>query len=329
MRPRLRRRGVDLDGAVVVITGASSGIGRAAARRFAGKHARLFLAARSAESLEEVAFECRQAGAASVAVCRMDVAEPEAHERLVKQALAACGRVDVWVNDAAVMSYGRVEDTPVAVLRRIVEVNLLGVMWGTRAVVPVFRRQRRGVLINVSSLYGKMTTPYVTGYAASKFGILGFTQTVRQELHDVPGVFVCAVLPGSMDTPIFRHAANYVGRAIKPVPPVSSPERVARAIVDLAAYPRAQVEIGRLHHLASLAHALLPGAYGDLAPGVMRFVAIGDEPEDPHPGNVFDPGAQDGVEGNWRNPRVRAAVAAAAAALTAAAGTGVWRRRRR
>jgi short-subunit dehydrogenase len=325
--------GVQLDGAVVVITGASSGIGRAAARRFAGEHARLFLVARSAEALAEVAVECRVAGATSVTAYPCDVADPEAHERLVAQVLAECGRVDVWVNDAAVMSYGRIEDTPVDIQRRIVEVNLLGVMWGTRAVVPVLRRQERGVLINLSSLYGKMTTPYVSGYAASKFGILGFTQTVRQELHDVPGVAVCAVLPGSMDTPIFRHAANYVGRRIKPVPPVSSPERVARAIVGLAVRPRAHVEVGRLHHFASLGHALLPGAYGDLAPGVMRFVAIGDEPEDPHPGNVLapDPGT-DAVAGHWRNRPARAAVLTAAAATTAATAAAVarlWLRRSR
>jgi len=328
---RSRRRGVDLDGAVVVLTGASSGIGRAAARRFARQHARLFLVARSAEALAEVAEECRDAGAAAVTAYPFDVAEPEAHERLVARVLAECGRVDVWVNDAAVMSYGRIEDTPVDVQRRIVEVNLLGVMWGTRAVVPVLRRQGRGVLINVSSLYGKMTTPYVSGYAASKFGILGFTQTVRQELHDVPGVAVCAVLPGSMDTPIFRHAANYIGREIKPVPPVSSPRRVARAIVDLAQHPKAQVEVGRLHHLASRGHAVLPGAYGDLAPGVMRFVAIGDEPQEKHSGNLFETavGAPNGVDGHWRNTRVRAALVGVAAVAAGGAGILVGRARRR
>jgi short-subunit dehydrogenase len=326
---RSSRRGVDLDGAAVVVTGASSGIGRATARRFAGRHARLFLVARSADALAEVAAECRDAGAAAVTAYPFDVVEPEAHDRLVARVLAECGRIDVWVNAAAVMSYGRLEDTPVEIQRRIVEVNLLGVMWGTRAVVPVLRRQGHGVLVNVSSLYGKMTTPYVSGYAASKFGILGFTQTVRQELHDVPGVAVCAVLPGSMDTPIFRHAANYVGRRVRPVPPVSSPERVARAIVGLATRPRAHVEVGRLHHFASLGHALLPGAYGDLAPGVMRFVAIGDEPEDPHPGNVLAPDpSTDAVSGHWRNRPVRAALLTAAAA-TGAGGGWLWLRRSR
>jgi len=328
-----RRTGVDPEGAVVVITGASSGIGRATAHRFAGHHAHLVLAARSPGPLEETAAECREAGAASVTTLPLDVADATAHERLAARAVDQHGRIDVWVNDAAVMSYGRVEETPVEIQRRIVEVNLLGVMWGTRAVVPVLRRQGRGVLINVSSLYGKVVTPYVSGYAASKFGILGFTQTVRQEMHDVPGVAVCAVLPGSIDTPIFRHAANYLGRGVKPVPPVSSPHRVARAIVDLARRPRRQVEVGQLHHLVSLGHALLPRAYGDLAPGVMRFVAVGEGSRAVHPGNVLrpDPPGDAGihaVSGEWSNPWARAAVAAAAVGAVTG-GAGLVRRRLR
>lgn len=323
-----RRRGVDLDEAVVVITGASSGIGRATAQRFSAEHSRLVLAARALESLEEVAAECRQAGAASVMTFRLDVADPTAHERLVHQAVSAFGRIDVWVNNAAVMSYGTVEETPVAIQQRIIEVNLLGVMWGSRAVLPVFRRQAQGVLINVSSLYGKVATPYVSAYAASKFGILGFTQTVRQEMHDAPGVAVCAVLPGSMDTPIFRHAANYLGRQVKPVPPVSSPGRVASAIVDLAQRPRRQVQIGNLQHLVSLGHALLPRAYGDLAPGVMRFVAVGRQPQAPDPGNVLEPEAHsDALLGGWRNTWARASAATIGVAAAAATGRLLWARR--
>ncbi|MEP9385339.1 SDR family NAD(P)-dependent oxidoreductase [Nocardioides cheoyonin] len=321
MRILGHRRGIDPDGAVVVITGASSGIGRATARLFAAEHARLCLAARSADALEGAAAECREAGAASVTTFPFDVSDADGHGRLVERALAEHGRIDVWVNDAAVMSYGTVEQTPVEIQRRIIEVNLLGMMWGTRAVVPVFRRQRRGVLINVSSLYGKMATPYVSGYAASKFGILGFSQAVRQELHDLPDVSVCTVLPGSMDTPIFGHAANYLGRRVKPVPPVSSPWRVARVIVRLARRPRSHTDVGQLQHLASLGHALMPGTYGDLAPTVMRFVAVGDERIEPGPGNVLRPDpTTDGVSGHWRNRPARIAATAAVAVGIVGAG---------
>ena len=317
----------------MVITGASSGIGRATAHRFAAEHSRLVLAARCAGPLREVAEECRRAGSPGVVTCPLDVADPSAHDRLVAEAVAAFGGIDVWVNDAAVMSYGTVEETPVEVQRRIIEVNLLGVMWGTRAVLPVFRRQGHGVLINVSSLYGKVATPYVSGYAASKFGILGFTQVARQEMHDAPGVAVCAVLPGSIDTPIFRHAANYLGREIKPVPPVAAPRRVARTIVDLARRPRRQAQVGRIQHLVSIGHALLPRAYGDLAPGVMRFVAVGDEPEPAHPGTVFDPDpTSDAVTGHWRNPSARMLAAASGAAIAAGAAGVIrlwWSHQRR
>lgn len=325
---RARRRGIDPDGAVVVIIGASSGIGRATAQQFAREGARLVLAARSATSLEEAAGECRAAGARSVSVFPLDIADAEASQRLVERTVAELGAVDVWVNAAAVMSYGTIEETPVDVQRRIVEVNLLGVMWGTRAVLPVFRRQGRGVLINVSSLYGKVATPYVSGYAASKFGILGFTQVTRQEMHDVPGVAVCAVLPGSIDTPIFRHAADYLGRQVKPVPPVSSPWRVARAVVHLARRPRRQVQVGQLQHLVSIGHALLPRAYGDLAPGVMRFVAVGRGSRQMHAGTVFEPDpSSDAIVGDWRNPRLRAATAAAAVLGVGGGLVGVRRRR--
>lgn len=326
-RRRARRRGVDLDGAVVVITGASSGIGRATARQFAREGARLVLAARSAAALHVAADECRADGARAVSVVPLDVADAEATQRLADRALADHGSVEVWVNAAAVMSYGRIEETPVEVQRRIVEVNLLGVMWGTRAVLPLFRRQGHGVLINVSSLYGKVATPYVSGYAASKFGILGFTQVARQELHDVPGVAVCAVLPGSIDTPIFRHAADYLGRPVKPVPPVSSPWRVARAIVDLARRPRRQVQIGQLQHLVSIGHALLPRAYGDLAPGVMRFVAVGRGSLQKHAGTVFEPDpSSDAIVGDWRNRRARTAAGAAAVLAVGGGVVGVRRR---
>ena len=315
------RDGIDLPGAVVVITGASSGIGRAAARRFAAEGARVVIAARSPQALAEAAAECHAAGAGDVVAIPLDVTEPDAHEQLVSRAIERFGRIDVWVNDAAVMSYGRVEDTPVITQARVVETNLFGTMWGTRAVVPVFRRQCRGVLINVASLYGKVSTPYVSAYAASKFGILGFTQTVRQELQDVDGVAVCAVLPGSMDTPIFAHSANYTGHRVKPVPPVSSPERVARVIVRLARRPRPQVQVGQLQHLASWGHAVLPRAYGSLAPGVMRFVAIGRDPQPQHPGTVFEPDPDsDAITGGWRNRRLRLSVTAGFLSASAAAG---------
>ena len=321
------RRGVHLAGAAVVLTGASSGIGRAAAVRFAQHGADLVLASRGTESLDAVAAECRQRGVRAVAL-PTDVSDNDQVEALAARAVSELGRIDVWVNDAAVMAYGAVGDVPVHVQRRILETNLMGTMFGCRAALPVMQRQGRGVVINVASLYAKMTSPYVSAYATSKFGVLGFSEVLRQELKSDRGIRVCTVLPGSIDTPIFRHAANYTGRNIRPVPPVASPDRVARAIVRCAEHPRREVTVGQLHHLASWGHALLPRTYGELAPRAMRFVAIGKDPSRHDDGNVFAPQPDlDAVRGGWRNGRARAALRVCALAGAVGAGAAVRRSR--
>jgi short-subunit dehydrogenase len=318
------RRGVDLDSSVVVITGASSGIGRAAARRFARKGADLVLAARSDESLRDAVAECEAAGARAIAV-PTDVADAEATEALARRAVEEFGRIDVWVNDAAVMAFGAIGEVPADVQRRVIETNLLGSMHGARAVLPTMREQGHGVIVNVASLYAKMTSPYVSAYATSKFGILGFSQVLRQELQTDPGIHVTTVLPGSTDTPIFRHAANYTGRRVSPIPPVSSPERAARAVVRSAERPRRRRTVGRVQHLATLGHALAPRTYTKVVPYAMRLVALGKEPSPHHSGNVFDPLPElDAVSGGWRSGSLR--LSAGAGVLTLAAAGFVVRR---
>jgi short-subunit dehydrogenase len=326
VRLPLAPRGVDVDGAVVVLTGASSGIGRAAAQRFAEKGAHVVLAARGGNSLQESAAECAAHGVRAIAV-PTDVADNDQVEALARRAVDEFGRIDVWVNDAAVMAYGAIGEVPMHVQRRILEVNLMGTMHGARAALPQLARQRRGVIINVASLYAKMTSPYVSAYATSKYGVLGFSEVLRQELKSQRGIAVCTVLPGSIDTPIFRHAANYTEREIRPVPPVASPERVARAIVRCAERPRREVNVGQLHHMASWGHALLPRTYSELAPKAMRLVAIGKEQAPRDDGNVFTAQPHlDSVRGGWRNRPARAGVAVGALA-TAGAAAGLVRRR--
>jgi short-subunit dehydrogenase len=320
------RRGVDLNGAAVVLTGASSGIGRAAAIRFAEEGANLVLASRGSESLDAVAAACRERGVRAVAV-PTDVAVSDQVEALADQAMSELGRIDVWVNDAGVMAYGAIGEVPFEVQRRIIETNLLGTMCGARAALPVIKKQGRGVIINVASLYAKMTSPYVSAYATSKFGVLGFSEVLRQELKSDRKIHVCTIMPGSIDTPVFRHAANYTGRNIRPVPPVASPDRVARAIVRCAAHPRREVTVGQLHHVASWGHALLPRTYSELAPKAMRFVAIGKDPSPHDNGNVFAPQPDlDAIRGGWRNRPVRAAASLSAAAAVGGAAVAARRR---
>lgn len=273
---------------VVVLTGASSGIGRETARMLAARGSRLVLAGRDAETLEQAASECRSLGGQAVAVC-VDVTDEGAAELLASRALGDFGRIDVWVNDAAVMAYGRFDDIPPDVYRKVVETDLLAPIQCSRVAMKAFRRQGAGILVNVGSLYGRMTSPYVGPYVTAKFGLHGFTEVLRQELSDSPDIHVCLVLPGSVDTPIFRHTANYLGRAARPVPPVTDVAQVAGAIVDLTERPRPQVIVGRSQQVMSWGRRLFPRLYDRLAAPVMDDAGLTSETVAASPGNVFEP----------------------------------------
>ncbi len=258
------------------------------------------LAARSAQTLEDVRDECEQRGGQALAV-PTDVSDDDAVQALTRAAMKRFGRIDAWVNAAAVWSYGRFEDTPAAVFRQVVDTTLFGQVHAARVVLPVFRSQGHGVLVNVSSLYGRLSSPYVAPYVAAKWGLIGFSEVIRQELRDAPGIAVCTVLPGSVDTPIYRHAANYVGRDIRPLPPVVSPERVVSAIVRTVDHPQREVVVGRTHHLGAWAHRLAPDLYDRLIGPVLHAGALRDGVVAPHDGTVFtpDPGTN-AVDDGWR-----------------------------
>lgn len=312
------------DGPVVVLTGASSGIGRATAHAFARDGARLVLAARSAESLQEVAAECAGHGA-SVITVPTDVGDESQVEVLIRSAREAFGRIDVCVAGASVYSYGTFEQTPPEVFRRIVETNLFGAVHTARAVLPLFRAQGHGTLIVVGSVYSRITSPYVSPYVTSKWGLLGFTEVLRQELRRAKDIHVCAVLPATIDTPIYQHAANYTGKSVHPLPPVVSPHPVARAIVGLTHRPRPVTVVGRIQGALIPVHGLLPGLYDRCINPVMDLLALRSGTAPASEGTVFAPDpATEQITGGWRSTPLRA-LAAAGAVL---AGWSLTRRRR-
>jgi short-subunit dehydrogenase len=307
-----------LEDSVLVITGASSGIGRATAQAAAKAGASVVLAARGQQALEAVAAECVVLGGEALAV-PTDVADQDSVQRLAERALERFGRIDVWVNNAAVMAYGRFEDVPADIHRQVIETNLFGQVHGARAVLPVFRQQNRGLLVNVASLYAKMTSPYVSSYITSKFGVLGFSEVLRQELHDAPDIHVCTILPASVDTPIFGHSANYTGRKARPVPPVADPDRAVKAILACVEDPQNERTVGQVGHVLSWGHVLLPKLYNRLVPHVMDRVAFVDEEVEHTSGNVCTPsGREQPVTGGWRPARPRWVVGGIAAAAVAA-----------
>lgn len=279
---------VDLvKGKVVVITGASSGVGRAAAVELARHGTTLILAARREQPLREVAAECEELGAKAITVIT-DVTDATAMKQLAKAAIDFAGKIDVWVNNAGVLAAGPFEETPVEVHDQVVQINLIGYIHGAHAALPYFKQQGHGILINNISVGGWFPTPYAVGYSASKFGLRGFSEALRGELHNWPNIHVCDLFPAFLDTPGIQHAANYTGKYLKPAPPVYDPMKVARAIVSLIASPQPSKIVGAAAGFLKLAYALFPTLSRNITAKVINAYTRSAEPTDPTSGNLFE-----------------------------------------
>lgn len=231
---------------VVVITGASSGIGRAAARKYARGGAHLVLAARRKNALKELERECKELGVNAISI-DTDVSDERSVRRLSERALAEFGRIDIWINNAGVATFGRFDEAPLKEHEQVIETNLLGTMYGTYYAVHHFRQRGEGILINVSSYDGRGAAPYHASYVASKHGVRGLGMSIRQELwvNNENNIKVCTVMPVSIDTPFFQHAANHMGKPVLPIPPVYSVEEAADTLYRLAMKPEDEVMVGR------------------------------------------------------------------------------------
>jgi|SRR5829696_1543919 len=290
-----------LDSAVVVITGASSGIGRATGLGFAERGARVVLAARRVGALEELARQCEAAGGQALAVAT-DVTDQAAVAELARRAVERFGRIDVWVNNAGVYLLGSLEATPPEAFRQVLETNFFGYVHGARAVLPRFREQGQGVLINNASVYSHIAAPWLTAYVSSKFAVRGFSEALRQELGDLPDVHVCTVSPSPIDTPIFASAANYSGRAVKAPPPTYPPEQVARAILASALHPERERIVGGAGRLATVMELVAPRRFERVNRRYVDALQFTTGPAPATDGNLYAPSSNRHARtrGGWR-----------------------------
>ena len=293
----------DWHGKTVVITGASAGLGRAAAVGFAHHVASLVLAARRATELEETARQCREAGGRA-AVVPTDVAHEDQVSALAQAALAESGQIDVWINNAGVTAFAPIEEGPFDEHRRVLETNLNGAIHGARAVLPIFRRQRHGVLINVGSILSRMGQAFVPAYVISKFGVRGLSEALRVELADEPDIHVCTLMPYAIDTQHFEAAASRVGFQARAMPPTLSPEKVATALVDLAARPRRERHVPRVAALGLALHVLFPGTVERLLLHALQTWHFSRTAEPVTSGNLFRPRQEPAAVQGQRGPRI-------------------------
>ena len=273
---------------VVVITGASSGLGRAAALLFARKGATVVLGARNVSALRQVAAACRRRGGEAV-VFQTDVTSEKSVRRLARKALGLTGRIDVWVNNAGVAAFGILDEVPFEHHQRVVETNVYGAMYGARAVMPVFRRQHAGVLINVSSILGKVSHPYVPSYVISKHAVQGLSETLRTTFADEPDIHICTLLPYAFNSPHFEHGANHLGLRAHAMAPMQTPRKVARALVSLAERPRRELHVPRYAALGLAFHSQLPALADRLILHLTREWLFGHRSESRTSGNLYSP----------------------------------------
>jgi NAD(P)-dependent dehydrogenase (short-subunit alcohol dehydrogenase family) len=320
MRPALKR----LADQVVVITGASSGIGLVTARMAARKGARVVLAARNGSDLEQAVQGIRRGGGRAVQ-STVDVADAEDVERLADTAIREFGRIDTWVNNAAVAVYGRLMDLPTADMRRQFDVNYWGQVYGSRAAVPHLKPEG-GALINVASALADRAIPLQGNYCAAKHALKAFTDSLRMELEEEGApISVTLVKPGSIDTPLFDKARTLLGVEPQPVPPVYAPELVARAILRCAVRPTRDVIVSGMGKVLSLAGTVTPRMTDRYMERTTFRSQRTDRPVSPaRRDNLYDAVEHDGGErgGNWTG-RTRRTSLYTAAALHPGATAGV------
>lgn len=271
---------------VVLITGASSGIGRTVALSLAAQGASLVLVARRRPELEELAATCTARGAGRVLVAAADVSDRQAWEDAFDRALLEFAQVDVVVHAAAVAAYGEFVDVPGEVFDHVQQINVNGTANVARSALRHFQSRQQGHLVVFGSIVGKISTPYLSPYVTSKWAVRGLVRTLQAE-HAGEPVEISLIEPGGVSTTIYDKAASYLGVQGKPPPPVYDAETVAKAVVRVLDRPRRERNVGLFNPVISLGFRIFPAVYDRIVAPLVTRLALADIPVADHPGNVF------------------------------------------
>lgn len=323
---------------VVVITGASAGVGRATALEFARHGARLGLVARGRERLEAAQRDVERLGGRAVILVG-DVADPETVEQLARKTEEAFGPIDLWINNAMASVYSKIEDMPEDEFRRVTEVTYLGYVYGTKAALRRMLPRDRGAIVQVGSALAYRSIPYQSAYCAAKHAIHGFTDSLRSELlADGSGVRVTMVQLPAMNTPQFAWVKSRLPQRAKPPAPIYQPEVAARMIHWAAHHRRREVYVGLTTAVGIKLNKLWPGFLDRYLVG--RSFGKTSQPRDPNrPDNLWQPAPgnwaadgpfrEDARDHSWQSrfSRHRGAFAAVAGAVAAGAALWWWRGR--
>ncbi len=290
----------ELKNQVVVVTGASSGIGHATARSFAARGARIVIGARRLDKLEDLAAEVGQAGGEAAAV-QTDVSREDQVQALARAAVDRFGRIDTWVNDAGISVYATFDKLTEDEIRRIMDVNFMGTVHGIRAALPVMQRQGEGVIINVASIAGKRALPLQSIYSASKFAVVGLGEALRAEMYRTwPKIKICTISPPSINTAFFDNARTKEGYAAKPMPPVYPTEKVVNTIVRCAEHPQPDIIIGAAGKFYVLLNRLAGGLMDRyLSRSGFKQQLSGEIKQAGAPDNLFEPSPHADEQGHW------------------------------
>ncbi|AMV23339.1 Fatty acyl-CoA reductase [Gemmata sp. SH-PL17] len=265
---------------VVVVTGASSGIGLATVELLAEKGASVVLAARSGNTLNEVVARITTKGGKAVAVS-CDVTDRAQVEKLAASTVEKYGRIDTWVNNAGLGVYARADADQDADARRIFDVNFWGAVYGCQVALPHLKSG--GALITVGSEVSDASAPLMAMYVASKHAIKGYVDVLRLEVEDVDKLPVAVTLiqPTAVDTPFPQHAANHLDREPKLPDPMIEPKDVAEAILHAAEHPTREKKVGAMSVVGTTLAKLLPGVLDTMAAGRTGDMMSDEPPRNP------------------------------------------------